>query len=313
MAEDPSGDESLIGPGFTNKVPRCEPDPLDATSICTAKVTADDRQGISHFFGRNKKATHSIPNGIFPLLCRTHYQEKQYRWNDEPGALAAFQCDCILKSLERMATKTWTDENGIAWPYWCGFELQTQKEPEAGKARADRYLVPGWLEKLCKKEEAGQMFISVGDRGGARYNFLQLAQIVMSIKTWCVQNKARLPNVEALPITIGMVNEIEIEDARQKMRTVSREFNLATAEMRKAEGRSGKVPRKLRKAVEAAQEKLDCAETALNIARADGESTKALIPGKRQGRKTRVELEQGNKRKVSEEVESPKKKAKVDS
>ncbi len=110
--------------------PRCEPDPLDPEVICLAKVTADDPQGISHFFGRNKKATHSIPDGIFPLLCRTHNQEKQYRWNDTQAALTAFQCDCVLESLEWMAAMTWVDEDGTVWPRWCGFELQTQKEPK---------------------------------------------------------------------------------------------------------------------------------------------------------------------------------------
>ena len=221
--------------------PRCEPDPLDPEVVCFARVTADDRQGISHFFGRNKKATHSIPDGVFPLLCRTHYQEKQYRWSDNTAALAAFQCDCILRSLERMAAKTWTDDHDIEWPMWCGFELQTQKEPDLEKARSDKYFVPEWLQKLCSKEEAGQDFISVGDRGGARYNFQQLVKIVRSIKSWCMENDARLPSVEALLITIGMINEVEVEEVKSNLRTATREYNLASYQLTKAERGGEKI------------------------------------------------------------------------
>lgn len=276
-------------PSSTTDRPRCEPDPLDPTSICTAKVTADDRQGISHFFGRNKKATHSIPDGIFPLLCRTHYQEKQYRWNDNVGALAAFQCDCVLKALERMASKTWTDEYGIEWPYWCGFELQTQKEPETENARSGKYNVPDWLRKLCSKEAAGQDFISVGDRGGARYDFLQLAKIVQSIKTWCMQNNTRLPNIEALPITIGMINEVELEEAKQGIRAATREQNLANTNLVRAERLKQKTNiAALRDALERAREAVELAETAFEIASEDTRSTRSTVPVRRLGRRGRT-------------------------
>lgn len=77
-----------------------------------------------------------------------------------------------------MAEMSWTDEDGIEWPRWCGLEPQTQKEPDPEKARSDNYCVPQWLQKLCSKQEAGQDFISVGERAGARYSFQQLAKIV---------------------------------------------------------------------------------------------------------------------------------------
>ena len=139
--------------------PRCEPDPLDPTVYCSAPITSDDRQGITHFFGRNKKATHTIPGGIFPLLCRTHYQEKQYRWGDNVGALAAFQCDCILKTLGRMLNKRRLDEEGLEWPYWCGFEFQTCRPPDR-EAQAERYFVPDWLMKLWSKEGRSRFYFS---------------------------------------------------------------------------------------------------------------------------------------------------------
>lgn len=52
-------------------------------------------------------------------------------------------------------------DEGVKWPYWCGFELQTCKTPEPEKARSDMHYVPDGLSKLCKKEETGQDFVSV--------------------------------------------------------------------------------------------------------------------------------------------------------
>lgn len=309
----------ILSPASTSSDrPRCEPDPLDPSVVCLAKVTADDRQGISHFFGRNKKATQTIPDGIFPILCRTHYQEKQYRWNESAGGLAAFQCDCVLKALERMARKTWVDEEGVQWPYWCGLELQTCKVTDSEELRSDRHPVPGWLRRLCSKEETGQDFIPIGDRVGARYDFLHLASIVCAIKTWCIQNNARLPSVEALPITIGMINEVDLEEAKTGMRIARREYNLVSNQLTRAEEPELE---ELREELERVEEGADLAQEVLNIARQDSEATKALVPSKRLAKKQKVDTSEvdlddlGNmsplKRKRSEDIELRRKKVKT--
>jgi hypothetical protein len=291
-----------MAPAWSQLAPRCEPFPLDSSIVCTAPLTnEDDRQGISHFFGRNKRETRSIPDGIYPLLCRKHYQERQYRLADQPGQLAGLQCDAILVSLTRMSKLTWTDENGLVWPFWCGFELQTCKPPEGSSAvavdganafsdpdsnpfntnskpfaatnpfsdinpsynintpaatsplpkttttgptgtgtalsRADKYFIPTWLISLCSRTATGQTHVPIGDRDGMRLSFHQLGQLVMSIKTYCLQNNVRLPNVEALPITVGMVDEKEVEMSKANVRSIKRELNIAIGELRKAEAR----------------------------------------------------------------------------
>jgi hypothetical protein len=268
---------------------RCEPDPLDPeANICLAKVTTDDRQGISHFFGRNKKATSSIPEDMFPLLCRTHYQEKQYRWKDDPTAFAAFQCDCILKTLERMTKKTYIDAGGVEWPYWCGFELQTQK-PNNGK---DDDTVPQWLLPLCQKEGSGQDFASIGDRDGVRYSFQQIETIVKAIKTWCLETNTRLPAVEALPITVGMVDEADIEEAKKKLKNATRDHTLAASEVQRLSQSRREITKakrqQLRTTLQQTQKATDAAQSAFDVAQKDSEASRFTVPGKRQTKKTRT-------------------------
>ena len=163
-----------------------------------------------------------------------------------------------------------------------------RKEPDLEKAHSDNYRVPDWLQKLCSKKEAGQDLISVAETGGARYSFQQLVRIVQSIKSWCMENTARLPSVEALPITIGMLNEAEIDEAKVALRAATREYNLASHRLTRAEPTGGKL-KALLEAVQHAQEELEMAEEALEIARQDGEATKSTVPVqtyKKKNRKT---------------------------
>ena len=271
--------------------PRCEPDPLDPdANICLAKVTTDDRQGISHFFGRNKKATASIPEGMFPLLCRTHYQEKQYRWKEDLTAFAAFQCDCILKTLEKMARKTFVGPDGIEWPYWCGFELQTQR-PSTGK---DDVTIPDWLRSLCEKNTSSQTFSPIGNRDGVRYSFTQIETIVKAIKTWCLLEKTRLPPIEALPITIGMVDEVEVEDAKKYLKHTTREHTLASAEIQRSDQSRREITKTKRLQLQAIlQQKLqavNAAQASANVAQRDLAASKSTLPTKRQSKKDRAKI-----------------------
>lgn len=126
--------EAEAGPvnrtGRTYKAGKCEPDPLDPDRVpCTNAVNHDDRQGVSHFFGRNKRATSAIPTWCYPLLCRTCYQTRKYRMKDTPGIEAGAQTDAIQITMERMSKVTWTDELGNSWPRWAGFELQLCRNP----------------------------------------------------------------------------------------------------------------------------------------------------------------------------------------
>lgn len=254
----------------------CEPDPLDPDRVpCNAKIEHEDRQGISHFFGRNKRATSTIPTSCYPLLCRNHYQERKYRMKETPGIEAGQQCDAIAITMMRMSELTWTDKKGNIWPRWSAFELQmchappgegdgeasgdeddtpapppkkkkkatvqfsadakTQADDDAKPARRLQRNktapapVPEWLKRICSAENAKQAgkFNHIGDRGGARYNFADMARIVRHIKSYCIKNKCRLPAVEALPVTPALQAEVDIKIGKLVLEEKTKALNRA--------------------------------------------------------------------------------------
>ena len=97
------------------------------------------RKVVSDFFGRNKKATASVPPECYPTICRTCYQRLAYRLGsmnkDDPekdaAAVAKLRCDAIIAALEKMKEKTFFDHYGYEWPWWCGLELQLTNDGQA--------------------------------------------------------------------------------------------------------------------------------------------------------------------------------------
>jgi hypothetical protein len=97
------------------------------------------RKVVSDFFGRNKKATTSVPPNCYPTICRACYQRLVYRLGsmnkDEPekdaAAVAKLRCDAIIVALEKMKRKKFVDRNGHEWPLWCGLELQLTSDGQA--------------------------------------------------------------------------------------------------------------------------------------------------------------------------------------
>jgi hypothetical protein len=97
------------------------------------------RKVVSNFFGRNKKATASVPPDCYPTICRTCYQRLAYRLGsmnkDEPekdvAAVAKLRCDAIIAALEKMKEKKFVDRSGHEWPWWCGLELQITNDGQA--------------------------------------------------------------------------------------------------------------------------------------------------------------------------------------
>jgi hypothetical protein len=97
------------------------------------------RKVVSDFFGRNKKATASVPPDCYPTICRTCYQRLAYRLGsmnkDDPekdaAAVAKLRCDAIIAALEKMKEKKFVDRHGFEWPWWCGLELQLTNDGQA--------------------------------------------------------------------------------------------------------------------------------------------------------------------------------------
>lgn len=317
----------------------CEPDPLDPDRVpCSNPVVLDDRQGISHFFGRNKRATSTIPTSCYPLQCRMHYQERKYRMKNLPGREAGHQCDAIAITLERMSKLTWTDDKGFEWPRWVGFELQkchtkvvaddpdetmddddsnTKKKGKAkgGKAKTTRKRrrpsppapVPAWLEELCSSDALGQNHVHIGDRRGARYTFKQLAKIVRSIKSYCINTDARLPAVEALPVTVGLHAEAEVKSAKEAINAPLRLYNLAVKEVSDAKMR-GKRIRQAEQERDEREAELEAARERYAEVLEDLEASKETLPVRRKPKKAAKKVEDdGDDDDEVEEVEPPKK------
>ncbi len=138
-----------------------------------------------------------------------------------------------------------------------------------------------------------------------------------------MENDARLPGVEALPITIGMINEAEVEDAKSALRRATRVYNLASHQFTRAE-RAGRKLKPLQVAFQRAQEGMAMAGKAFEIARQDGETTRSTLPVQRYKDKFRrgdildidgvasVEIDARLKRKWSKSVYGRKRKVKAD-
>lgn len=54
------------------------------------------RKAISHIFGRNKMCTRQIPEHVWVVYCRKHYQRSRYR---NPKLYSRLQCDLVFKQI----------------------------------------------------------------------------------------------------------------------------------------------------------------------------------------------------------------------
>ncbi|KAI9712203.1 MAG: hypothetical protein M1812_006937 [Candelaria pacifica] len=63
---------------------------------------APPRKVVSQIFGRNKICTREIPEDLWPVYCRKHYQRHKYR-NAE--GFARTQCDLVLTTVERLDSR----------------------------------------------------------------------------------------------------------------------------------------------------------------------------------------------------------------
>jgi hypothetical protein len=160
--------------------------------------------------------------------------------------------------------------------------------------------VPEWLAKLCSKDESGQDFAPIGDRRGARYDFAGLEQIVRALKTWCIQNNARLPAVEALPVTIGMLYEAQIDSVKHELNEAKRTANVTESQYRDAVRRKARTAEAYLAAWEAAKVEVQDQQAELTKVKEHVQDANETLPQKRV-HKTR------SPNKVSPKKVSPKK------
>ena len=171
------------------------------------------------------------------------------------AARAEFHCDGILQALSLMRQRTYTGADGIEYPWWCGLELQLtsqghqleddpdklQAEVDAANKKASKAAaanknksstkltsrvhtrempdrVPAWLLQLCTRGAADdQQHINLGERAGVVYSFEQLAQIIRAVKTYCHQRSCKFPTIEAIPITIGLLDTQILKHGKKRL------------------------------------------------------------------------------------------------
>ncbi|KAI9699801.1 MAG: hypothetical protein M1836_002836 [Candelina mexicana] len=79
---------------------------LNAKTAChymgPCETGAPPRKVVSQIFGRNKICTREIPEDLWPVYCRKHYQRHKYR-NAE--GFAKTQCDLVLTTVERLDSR----------------------------------------------------------------------------------------------------------------------------------------------------------------------------------------------------------------
>jgi len=84
--------------------PANSPDSIPAVNRCHAmprcSLASPDRRVISHFFGRNKKATRAIPDDCWVNYCRQHYQRARYRQRD--ANFSELQMELVEETLKNL-------------------------------------------------------------------------------------------------------------------------------------------------------------------------------------------------------------------
>ncbi|KAJ4302292.1 hypothetical protein N0V88_002435 [Collariella sp. IMI 366227] len=86
---------------------------------CTLHLDGSEpnfRKAVSHIFGRNKSCTRQIPDGVFIVCCRKHYQRGRYRNAHEYAARMAGMVEIQVLRIQfwsNLNEMAGTPENGI--------------------------------------------------------------------------------------------------------------------------------------------------------------------------------------------------------
>ncbi|KAK3377885.1 hypothetical protein B0H63DRAFT_228974 [Podospora didyma] len=226
---DPAADLEMsiraIEPKLSNREPHC----MYTGNACNLKK-GPLRKAISHIFGRNKLCTRSIPDNVWPWLCRKHYQRSRYR---NSAQYARRQCELVHQAIKQI--QAWSNVNfrehhaGVLQDWTLSIRKREQKrlddmsnkknahnkrplpldddsdedEYDMGRAVVNGTAVPAWLLNRC----------------GINYTTAEMMDIVTEIEEQ-MENGAltQIPDIEILP-NISMDTP---DDGRSKMNTIKR-------------------------------------------------------------------------------------------
>jgi hypothetical protein len=121
-------------------------------------------------------------------------------------------------------------------------EVAKQKAEKAGSPKGKPFKrlhkrvkpenLPDWLQKLCQAntEDASASDIAtstIGGRNGVRYSFDELILIIKTVKTFCHESRRAFPTIEAIPVSIGLLDEHIVKEKR-KLRAAANKMKSDT-------------------------------------------------------------------------------------
>ena len=151
-----------------------------------------ERKVISHFFGRNKKCTRAIPENVWAMFCRRHYQRSRYRNVHNFGSV---QMDLIRKTVENL--EDWGEvahfELTLRKRTMMAIKCEDEYNQKVEDSRADdRHTPPAPKASRCADR---WLFAYLGKRK----SFDDVYDFVDVVQEHITQNKCKLPEFEILP------------------------------------------------------------------------------------------------------------------
>ena len=95
--------------------------------MSNCELDSPDRRVVSHYFGRNKKETRAMPDFVWVVYCRRHYQRHKYR--QKAGSFAETQMGLVRKTVENLRK----------WGGVTGFDLSLRKRAMDQIAKEDKH------------------------------------------------------------------------------------------------------------------------------------------------------------------------------
>ncbi|KAL8681479.1 MAG: hypothetical protein Q9186_002425 [Xanthomendoza sp. 1 TL-2023] len=181
--EDPSADAKCESDDDEKK-PDLMLDPLcsgEAGGQCSLN-SGDYRKVTSHFFGRNKRMTHQIPDECWIKYCRKHYQRQKYRCPADWFETQLLLVDAQLDKMEQ-------------WGGVLSWQIDVRKKERDMISKENEYLaIHGVLPNDVCRERFLIPYL------GNNKTFAQIREVVNVINKECDDTQAgTLPSFEFLP------------------------------------------------------------------------------------------------------------------
>lgn len=220
---------------------------------CTTGSSA--RKAVSHFFGRNKSCTLSIPDYIWLYYCRKHYQRVRYRTGSD---YAKTQIGLVYDQLNKLLE--WSDANRAArtGPYIMDWTVTLRKRAREGLDGHQVNAVPNWVIQSTGEGKSDQFVREI------------LSRIRRDLESGIIED---IPEIEFLP---NVVDSMTLEPT--KARKVNKRKANKPSDSRETAGRADVPPRKKSKGRQPSNAAPQAASAAMDQVRAADTVSSQLPP-----------------------------------